>query len=215
MSLSRQTLIRARRGAVGWLAVIGALAVGACALAEADEKKPYPRGPGAPPTATASASASALPAKDIAPPASSARGAWDPDFSVPPLPTEASKAPDASEWKTAPIAPEARVTYDRCKVQRIREWYRVSCLSEHAIEVITGSTADLSIDCHRDTKPDDDSFFCDEVYAVFPARRGDRRAFEVFAMSRWGPEPDAIFTEQFIEGDAVPLVSVQGLRWGF
>jgi hypothetical protein len=202
-----------RRFVKGAVALLLAALGGACALARADDKKPYPPGPHAAPSASASASASALPEKDIAPPASSARGAWDPDFSAPPVPTEASKAPEKSEWAHAPLAPEARVTYERCKVQRIREWYRVSCAAESAMEMITGSIADVTIDCHHESL--DEAPFCNEVYAIFPVRRGDRRAFEVFALGRWSPEPDALITVQLIDGDAVPLISVQGIRWGF
>lgn len=187
----------------------------ACSRAEADEKKPHLPGARGDSTAYASASASvsALPSADIAPPAPSGRGDWDPDFTVPPLPTEASKAPDRAEWDKAPIAKEARVTYPSCTVKRIREWYRVACGGEQAIETITGETKDVTLDCRRDSSGPDS--MCIEVYAIFPARRGDRRSFEAFAWSKWGPEADAIMTEQYLEGDPLPLISVQGIRGGF
>ena len=212
--MKQSTFASPRRLIVHAIAIALSLGgISGCARAQADEKRPDPRGSHAP-APSASASASALPAKDIAPPASSARGAWDPDFSSTPVPTEPSKRPERSEWAAAPLATEARVTYDRCKVQRIREWYRVSCKLEHAAELISGSIEDVTVDCRHDAL-DSDSSFCDEVYAIFPARRGDRRSFEVFALSRWGSAPDALISEQFIDGDPLPLVSVQGLRWGF
>jgi hypothetical protein len=112
----------------------------------------------------------------------------------------------------APPAREARVANPGCKVQRVREWYRVSCPTTHWIELVSGTREGLSFGCRRETK---DSEVCDDSWVVFPARRGDRRALELFAWSKWGPAPDVILTEQFLEGDPCPLVTVHGLHWGF
>jgi hypothetical protein len=194
------------------LALAGSAGLSGCGRADAGEKKPYGFGSGPVASASASASASALAPDEIAPPPSSARGKWDPDLSAPPLPSDPSKPPALGDWASAPEAPEVRLTEPKCRVQRIREWYRISCKFEHAIERVTGSIEDVKIDCHTES-PDEP--FCDEAYVIFPARRGDRRVFEVFDMSRWGPQANAVISEQYLEGDKLPLITVEGLRWGF
>jgi hypothetical protein len=193
------------------LLVIAVCGLGACSLAEADEKRPYP---------SASASASALSPKDLAPPAASGRGAWEPDWSAEPLPKEPSKAPTKAEWEGAPLAKEARVTDPSCTVKRLREWYRVACTDERshkAIGRISGSMEDVSFTCFgtKARSAPEETPTCNEAAVVFPARRGDRRSFEVFVMGRWSLEADALISMQYLEGDALPLISVQGIRWGF
>ena len=195
------------------LLVFAVSGLGACAPAEADEKRPYA-------SSSVSASASALSPKEIAPPAASGRGAWDPDWSAEPLPKEPSKAPTKAEWEGAPLAKEARVTDPGCNVKRLREWYRVACAegwSSRAIGRISGSMEDVSFSCistEARSSPEERPT-CNEAAVVFPARRGDRRSFEVFVSGRWGLEADALISMQFLERDALPLISVQGIRWGF
>lgn len=136
---------------------------------------------------------------------------WSPTLDVT-LPETPSEAPTKEEWGSAAPANEVRVTDPSCKVQRVREWYRLECQSGQRLEMISGSHDGVSFGCSR---PARDATSCDRVWIVFPARRGDRRALEVLGWSKWGPEPDAIATEQFLEGDPCPLISVQGIRWRF
>jgi hypothetical protein len=185
-----------------------ALALASCQNAYADSR-PDPR-PGYPPGA-ASASASAPAAEpEPAPKSTDGRKPWVPELDVP-FVEGTSPAPTNAEWAAATVAVEARVTDPGCKVLRLREWYRVGCRTPW-IELVAGTRQDVSFGCRRDSK---DSIACDESWVVLPAHRGDRRVLELFGWSKWGPSPDAILTEQFLEGDPGPLVTVHGLRWGF
>ncbi len=138
---------------------------------------------------------------------------WVPalDVAFPPG-ASASDPPSREEWASAAEATEVRVTDPGCKAQRVREWYRITCGGAQAIELISGGREAVTFDCKRPARGET---FCEESWVVFPARRGDRRAFEVFGFGKWGPEPDAIVTEQLLDGDPVPLVTVSGLHWGF
>jgi hypothetical protein len=120
-----------------------------------------------------------------------------------------SPEPTRAEWSKAPEAPEARVTEPGCKVLRLREWYRVEC-SE--MELVSGNREGVSFDCQMEHK---DQVSCSVAAVVFPARRGDRRAFDSMAWTKWGMEPNAVVTEQFLEGDPYPLITMHGLHWGF
>jgi len=201
--------------ATGWatVALSLGLVVGSVALAAPPHYDPdhdsRAAGPnGAQPSATASVSA--LPSSDVAPPVSSARGAWDPDLSAPALPENASPKPALAEWANAPEAVEARITQPDCKVRRIREWYRVEC-GGNVMERITGSAKDIEIDCQRPYSPE----FCQTAYVIFPARRGDVRGFELFERAGWGLRAEALVSEQYLPGDKLPLITVYGIRWGF
>jgi hypothetical protein len=186
-----------------------ALAVAGCQNAYADTGRD-PR-QGYPPGASSAdpGAASAPPPAPVAAP--SGETPWAPAFDVP-FAAETSPAPSASEWKTAPIAREARVTDPGCKVRRVREWYQVECRFTPWVELISGTREGLSFGCR---KAGVDQDHCEESWVVFPARRGDLRALEFFAWAKWGPSPDAILTEQFLEGDPGPVVTVGGLHWGF
>jgi hypothetical protein len=201
-------------------AILLALALAGCQEAHADTRadtRPGPR-PGYPPGApSASASGSgagaptAEPDPEPEPKSADGRKPWVPVFDAP-FPEGSSPAPTVAEWASAPIAVEVRITEPGCEVRRVREWYRVSNKFMHGAELVSGGREDVSFGCRRDDK---DSVFCSEAWVIFPARRGDRRALDLFGFFKWGPEPDAILTEQFLEGDPAPLVSVHGLRWEF
>ena len=179
-----------------------------CNSAFADEKRPYPKGGGsAAPSAGPSASA-APPEKEQA--TVDGHKPWAPTLDVV-LPEAASAAPTRDEWASAPRAWDVRITDPGCKAWRIREWYRFSC-GYGEIEMISGSRESVSFTCVKTQK---DSVLCDEAAIVFPVRRGDRRAVEFLAWSKWGPDPDSILTEQYLEGDPYPMISLQGLRWDF
>lgn len=179
-----------------------------CNSAFADEKRPGPA-PYASGAASANPSVSAKPAEPDAVLVDGHKP-WAPTLDVV-LPETPSPAPTKEEWVKAPRAWDVRVTDPGCKAQRIREWYRLSCGSG-PVEMISGSREGLTFNCSLSTV---DFPFCDEASVVFPARRGDSRAVQFLRWGKWGPEPDAVMTEQFLEGDAYPQISLQGVRWDF
>ena len=182
------------------------LGAAGCRDAYADEKRPYP-----PPGYSASpgASASARP-PEAEPTLVDGHKPWVPTLDVV-LPEVASAAPTKEEWKSAPPAFDVRITDPGCKAQRLREWYRVTCKYAQ-VEMIGGSREGVSFGCMKETR---ESNLCDEDAIIFPARRGDSRAAEFLTLSKWGLEPDTILTEQFLDSDPYPLITVHGLRWGF
>lgn len=179
-----------------------------CNSAYADEKKPYPKpyGSGAP---SAGASASAKPPEPEAKPVDGHKP-WAPTLDVV-LPDVASDPPTKEEWVKAPSAWDVRLTDPGCKAQRIREWYRLSC-GFGEVEMISGDSASVSFACLKSAI---DSEVCEDGAVIFPARRGDRRAFQFLRWGKWGPEPDALLSEQYLEGDTWPSISLQGVRWEF
>ena len=80
------------------------------------------------------------------------------------------------------------------------------------LDVVLPDGAGVSFVCLKTTV---DSDLCDDGAVVFPARRGDRRAFQFLRWGKWGPDPDALLTEQYLEGDTSPSISLQGVRWEF
>jgi hypothetical protein len=187
------------------LALALAAAAGERALADPrrDAQKEY-----AAPVPSGSASA---PPPEPEPEATDGGKRWVPAMDVS-FPEGTSDPPANADWATAPAATEVRVTEPGCRVQRIREWYRVTCHFAQRIELISGTREALTFGCTGQTSADD---FCSEGWAMFPAKRGDRRALQVFTWGKWGPSPESIVTEQFLEGDPLPLVTVAGLHWGF
>lgn len=172
---------------------------------------PDPKGYYAKPGASAAASASAVP--DDRPPPAIVDGhkPWAPTFDVT-IPETPSDPPAKGEWESAPIAKEVRVLAPGCKAQRIREWYRIACEFGQRIEVVSGLRDSVSFgQFFRDKDPN----YAAVSWVIFPARRGDSRALEVFDLGKWGPQPDTLITEQFLEGDPVPWISVHGIHWGF
>ncbi len=181
--------------------LVGALG---CNSAFAGEQKPGPKphGSGAP---SASAMPPEAPAKLV-----DGHKPWAPTRDVV-LPDVASDAPTKEEWLKAPAALDVRVMDPGCEAHRIREWYRFTC-GLGLVEMISGAREGVTFTC---TKTQPDTEFCSEAGVVFPVRRGDRRAFQFLGWSRWGPEPDSFLTEQYLEGDTSPSISLQGLRWDF
>ena len=188
------------------LALAAAGGDGARADPRRDPQNDYPGAAPGP-----SGSASALPPLEPEPEAIDGGKPWVPALGVA-FPEGTSDAPSKEEWASAAAATEARVTDPGCKAQRVRAWYRVTCHFAQRIELISGVRDGLSFGCTGKSSPDD---FCQEGSVTFQARRGDKRAVVVFTWSKYGPEPDAIVTEQFLDGDPLPLVTVTGLHWGF
>jgi len=196
-----------KAASLGLLVVI----VGGSAVAgpKPDPKKDYSK-----PGYSAEASASAPPKDEPPPKAVDGHNPWAPTLDVS-VPETASDPPAKGEWESAPVAKEVRVLAPDCKAQRIREWYRITCDGAQRMEVISGGREGVSFGRFFKSAKRDDFDFADLGWVIFPARRGDRRAFEVFYWGKWGPEPGSIITEQFLEGDSVPWISVHGLHWGF
>jgi hypothetical protein len=136
---------------------------------------------------------------------------WVPSQEVDPIPEQPTPRPTAAEWVSAPIAREARVTEPNCKVFRLREWYRIHC-AHLAIQQVGGTREGVEFGKRFRYK---EATSPDEVWVVFPARRGDRRFFQLYTWSKWAPGfPDAHGSMQWLDGDPLPLITVQGLRWG-
>ena len=120
---------------------------------------------------------------------------------LPAPPAEPSPAPSKAEWLSAPPAADVRLTDPNCTARRIREWYRVECPDTY-VSKVTGSTEGVSVGAT--TTPY-------VAWVVFPARAGDRRVFVMMAQTRWGLEPDAVVSEQWLPSDAAPIVTVTGM----
>lgn len=118
-----------------------------------------------------------------------------------PSPEARSPAPAREEWASAPAAPEVRVTDPGCKVRRIREWYRFECSAAYA-SLVSGSREEVSFGHGRESY---------ESWIVLPARRGDARVLLFSTQSKWSIVPDTIVSEQWLEGDPAPLVTVTGV----
>lgn len=135
-----------------------------------------------------------------------------PVFDRAPSPSERSAPPTREEWKAAPVADDVRVTDPSCKAYRIREYYRLSCDFAQAIGLVAGAREEVELGCPKESR---DADFCEEAWVVFPMRIGDVRVFQFFGWSRWGFTPDSVASAQWLEGDPAPMVTVQGIRWGF
>lgn len=134
-------------------------------------------------------------------PAAGGRPAYLPDLTQPPPPEARSPAPARDEWASAPLAPEVRVTDPGCKAKRIREWYRLECDAAYA-SLVSGSREEVTFGPGRESYA---------AWIVLPARRGDARVLLFSTTSKWSIVPDAIVSEQWLEGDPAPLITVTGV----
>jgi hypothetical protein len=130
-----------------------------------------------------------------------ARPAYVPDLDQPPPPADPSEAPSALEWLKATAAPEVRVTDPGCSAKRIREWYRVECKGRHA-SLVTGERRGVKVGYNENDYT---------VWVIFPAKRGDVRVVVLARLSKWSVVPNAIVSEQWLEGDRAPLITVTGV----
>lgn len=131
------------------------------------------------------------------------------DASAPPPPAifddppsaEKSKAPTKKEWASAPDVRLARVTDSSCSAKRIREWVRVWCSGYyHSISVVSGTREGLDMGVLTES----DS----AGYVIFPVRRGDSRLMMYQRMTKWSGVPDLLISEQWLEKDKGPLISI-------
>lgn len=200
-------------------ALIGLLLAG-CA-GEAPTSGPDAAASAAPASVSASTSASAAPD----PLDAGADGASAPDASdsgkpfVPPrvrvldAPEETkSPVPKDAEWTDAVrrvvhVQPEYEVT-----MQRVREWAKITCSCSNATIVLVSGQRDGTVVWANEVK----------ALAIFPIRRGDRRAFEVHPNPKlvMGGGPygggsmesggvPVVINELWLEGDGAPMLVVQ------
>lgn len=130
-----------------------------------------------------------------------ARPAYVPDLSQPPPPDEASEPPTLLDWLKAPAAPEVRVTDPGCDAKRLREWYRVECRGRHG-SLVTGERRGVKFGWNENDY---------RVWVTFPAKRGDVRVILLSRLGKWSVEPNAFVSEQWLEGDPAPLITVIGI----
>lgn len=180
-----------------WLAFAMAAGVAGCQSAHAE---PAPTPARAAPSVSPSASADASPAEDAGS-GDAGRPAYVPDLNQPPPPDEKSPAPASAEWASAPLAPEVRVTDPSCKARRLREWYRVECSAAH-VSFVGGIRDGVDLGSSEASYT---------AWLTFPARRGDVRVVVFARLSKWSIVPDAVLSEQWLEGDPAPLITVTGI----
>lgn len=152
------------------------------------------------PSGSAVASASAPPA----PPAPPIDGSW---------PRTETPVPTAEEWKQAEpvsLTRQGRGAVD-CRAHRLREWLKVHCptLVTASIAILGGSSDDVHLwkaplGEHGVPGPG-----ADIVMAVRP---GDRRVLQVLGVGFGyegisGMELSFVLSEQWVEGDAAPIVT--------
>jgi hypothetical protein len=128
---------------------------------------------------------------------------FSPDRAAEAPPTDAkSKAPTKAEWASARDAAGARITDPKCRVQRVREWYRVGC-DDGYVSFLGGSRDGVDVGAREDPYG---------AWFIFPARVGDVRAAEFLYRSKWSLAGDVIVSEQWLPGDPAPLITVEGIR---
>jgi DNA-binding beta-propeller fold protein YncE len=124
---------------------------------------------------------------------------------IPPPPAERSLAPTWPEWNNAPAVPLTR-TRKGCALYQVREWFRVHCAVGQLGQMILS------------TGPREGVAFADGRFGeggdlIFPARRGDRRVFEIDELAQrhkysvsWGPA--AVVTETWLPEDDAPTITL-------
>jgi hypothetical protein len=160
----------------------------------------------APEPAASGTSAASAAGSAVAPPVGEPLG--------PHWPRDESDVPTVEEWKTATAVRLSRVGYRalECRASRVREWLKIHCG-----EVLTASISVLGGDndhVHLWRPPADANGQpqkgADVVMAVRP---GDARVLQVWAIGFGyegfgGIEPVFTISEQWVEGEGAPLVTV-------
>ncbi|WP_437489757.1 hypothetical protein WME75_11325 [Sorangium sp. So ce1014] len=130
---------------------------------------------------------------------------------APPAP-ERTPRPAAAEWDAAePV----RLARDRsgaaCKARMRREWLRIDCTAPSLAAVRTLGASAGEAWFSLDQKNGEE--LASGVSVAFPVRRGDRRVIEILAgtsayRGQIGISTSFVISEQWLDGDAGPLVSV-------
>jgi hypothetical protein len=153
---------------------------------------------------------------------SGATPATDPVSSGAPLELEASPpgaevtpAPKPDEWKAAPVV---RLSHDveACRAYRVREWLKIHCAGFPAagISLLAGARTGVALWVDPPRDPGDGMKTLRSAEVILPVRRGDGRLLQI---GQFGPGYDGpvawnlafTISEQWIEGDAAPIVSVR------
>ncbi len=124
---------------------------------------------------------------------------------IAPPPEDRSPTPTWPEWNTAEEVPLARAAKG-CKLFRVREWFRVHCAVSQLAQVTmsTGPREGVELTENR---------FGEGGHIMFPARRGDRRVFEIDVLTyaykysaSWGTA--VVATETWLPGDEAPTITI-------
>jgi hypothetical protein len=125
------------------------------------------------------------------------------------FPEARSKPPNAREWKGAKEVSLTR-SHFRCDSWVLREWIRVECTIPRigGAHLLAGNREGVGIQFSK--KSDDDTFGA--VAIVFPARRRDRRVFQVVPLAgEWDGDvdPPVFVSESWVDGES-PQIVVSG-----
>jgi hypothetical protein len=130
-------------------------------------------------------------------------------FEADPPGPEKSPVPTAKEWVDAASVKLTRRSpaASGCSARRVREWLRVRCpVKTFAISLLGGSNEGLAFWIG----PEAEGWFGE---VQFPLRRGDTRVVQLWG-TKTGPAgvgelvPSLVLQEQWVEGEAAPMVSV-------
>jgi hypothetical protein len=129
------------------------------------------------------------------------------------VPEETKSAlPKPDDWKDAVRRYVAIRSEYVCTLQRLREWHRINCeCANSTVGLVTGTRDGVLVWATEE-----------RAQVIFPARRGDRRVFEVRPHEKWvsglGPYgspgqqpggPPIVFSETWLEGEDAPTLVIQ------
>jgi hypothetical protein len=157
------------------------------------------------PAPTPAPSPSAAPATaSAAPSAKAAASAPLPKLADDPPAEDKTPRPSAAEWKRAPEVALARNTHPNCTARRLREWLRIACTNEgwgyHSVSLVAGTRGELDMGV-RENGPEG-------AFVVLPLRRGNRRLIQFASRNKWGWDVSDVISEQWLDGDPAPLVTL-------
>jgi hypothetical protein len=78
----------------------------------------------------------------------------------------------------------------------LREWVRVECRGRHG-SLVTGERRGVKFGYSESEYT---------VWVIFPVKRGDVRVVLLSRLGKWSIQPNAIVSEQWLEGDPAPTV---------
>ncbi|WP_438000695.1 hypothetical protein WMF26_13605 [Sorangium sp. So ce185] len=130
---------------------------------------------------------------------------------APPAP-ERTPRPAMAEWDDAePVRLARDKSGAACKARMRREWLRIDCTAPSLAAVRTLGASAGEAWFRLDQKNGEE--LASGVSVVFPVRRGDRRVIEILTgvwayRGQLGISTNFMISEQWLDGDAGPLVSV-------
>jgi hypothetical protein len=136
-------------------------------------------------------------------------------FAADPPSAEVTPPPKPDEWKAAPVVRLSR-DVEACRAYRVREWLKIHCAGFPAAgaSLLAGTRTGVGLWVDPPRDPGDEMKTLRSAEVIFPLRRGDGRLFQIgqFGEGYDGPVAwNLAFTisEQWIEGDGAPIVSVR------